>query len=202
MAGSGKTGSDEVVDSSLAVGHIEIDGGWTASELSEWLGKLELAYSRLNAFLCLSDEDITRAGLGPDNKAGAGSMSDTFSLLVAAANRRGTSLKVSRISFAAQGTIDLAGDPPPLKIMTEIINGWRHDNLVAGNGSRPDRAKPATGALTALVQRAEQLSGHGSGVFVEGFIHHAFDAAREALEAMAKDIRIKKVSCSSDANRP
>jgi hypothetical protein len=202
MVNPGKTVSDQTVDSTLATGHFEIDGGWTANELSEWLGHLELAYSRLNAFLCLSDEDITRAGAAADNKAGSGSMSDAFSLLVAAGNRRSSSLKLSRINFAAQGLLDLVGDPPPIKIMTQIINGWRHENLAGGNGSRPNTAKPATAALIALVQRAEQLSAMGHGVFVEGFIHHAFDAAREALEAMAKDIRIKKVSWSGDGNRP
>jgi hypothetical protein len=199
MPSPGNVIAGEAGESGLAMSHIELDGAWTASELSCWLGQLELAYSRLNALLCLSDEDITRAGLTADTKASSGSMNESFSLLVAAGNRRSRSLKVSRISFTVQGSLDLIGDPPPIKIMTEIINGWRHENLAAGNGSRPDATKPATAALTALVQRAEQLSGQGGGVFVEGFIHHAFDAAREALEAMAKDIRIKKVSWSTSA---
>ena len=200
MADLANTGEGEAIDSSLAKTHIEIDGGWTASELSQWLGKLELAYSRLNAFLCLSDEDIMRAGTASDGKSGPGSMNDAFALLVAAGNRRGNSLKVARIDFAAEGKIDLTGDQPPIKIMSEIINGWRQENLAGGNGSRADQTKPS--ALKALVQRAEQLSGQGRGVFVEGFIHHAMDVAREALEDMAKDIRIKKLYWSNDASRP
>src|SRR5215470_9535360 len=82
MADAARAGGEESKESTLALSHIEIDGGWTASELSEWLAKLELAYSRLNAFLCLSDEDITRAGSVPDSKAGSGSLDDAFALLV------------------------------------------------------------------------------------------------------------------------
>jgi hypothetical protein len=197
MADRVKQEAEETRDSSLALTQIEIDGGWTASELAEWLGRLDLAYTRINAFLSLSDEDITRAGMAADSKSSAGSMDAAFSLLISAASRRSNSLKVSRIAFAADGSVELIGDQPPIKIMSEIINGWRRENLATGNGSRGDASRPGAEAVVALVQRAEQLSGQGRGVFVEGFIHHAIDAAREALEAMAKDIRIKKVSWSS-----
>jgi hypothetical protein len=187
-----KTDIDESRESGLALTHIEIDGGWTAKELSEWLARLELAYSRLNAFLCLSDEDIMGAAPVADGKSGSGSLEAAFSLLVASGNRRSSSLRVSRIDFEAAGTIELIGEQPPIKIMAEMINGWRQKHLAA-NGSRSDPAD----AAAAVVRRAEQLSSQGRGVFVEGFIHHAIDSAREALEGMAKDIRIKKVSWSS-----
>jgi len=202
MADVVKAGAEPARDSSTAVSHIEIDGGWTANELSEWLGKLELAYSRINGFLCLSDEDITRAASGPDNKAARGSMEDSFRLLVAAASRRSSNLTVERINFAAEGSVELTGDQPPIKIMTESINGWRQRNLTGGNGSRPDAARQAGEAVAALTRRVEQLSAQGGGVFVEGFIHYAIDEAMGALEAMAKDIRIRRVSWSSDSSRP
>jgi len=193
MADPRKTGIDETRESGLALSHIEIDGGWTARELSEWLARLEIAYSRLNAFLCLSDEDILRAAATPDGKSGPTSLEAAFALLVASGNRRSSSLRISLIDFQAAGTIELIGEQPPIKIMAEMINGWRQRNLAAADGSRVDPAD----AASAVVRRAEQLSTQGRGVFVEGFIHHAVDAAREALEGMAKDIRIKKVSWSS-----
>src|SRR5215831_11350717 len=186
MAEPATAGADEMKDPALASARFEIDGGWTANELSECLGSLELAYSRLNAFLCLSDEDIIRGASVADSKSGSGSLEGAFGFLVAAGNRRSSGLKVSGIDFDGRGVIELAGEQPPIKIMTEIINGWRQANLAAGNGSRPDKAKPATEAAAALVRRAEQLSGQGRGVFVEGFIYHAIDASREALEALAK----------------
>jgi hypothetical protein len=191
-----KPGVDETRESGLALTHIEIDGGWTAKELSEWLARLELAYSRLNAFLCLSDEDIVRAAPVADGKSGSGPLEAAFSLLVASGNRRSSSLRISRIDFEATGTIELTGEQPPIKIMAEMINDWRQKHLAA-NGSRLDPAD----AAGAVVRRAEQLSSQGRGVFVEGFIHHAIDSARDALEGMAKDIRIKKVSWSSGGSR-
>jgi hypothetical protein len=193
MADPRKTGIDETRESGLALSHIEIDGGWTTGELSEWLGRLDLAYSRLNAFLCLSDDDIMRAAATGDAKSGPVSLESAFALLVASGNRRSSNLWISRIDFEAAGTLELIGEQPPIKIMAEMFNGWRQRNLAAANGSRLDPAD----AASAVVRRAEQLSSQGRGVFVEGFIHHAVDAAREALEGMAKDIRIKKVSWSS-----
>jgi hypothetical protein len=177
-------------DRSAAIMRVELSGNWLVRDFSEWLGYLELAYTRLSAFLLYSEREsaLLRMAFRPYIRTlMVGDRSSEFETVMRLARSRVLELEVRRIQLASPGFIELLGSLNPIKTMADFITSWRSENT--------KRQELMLAHKRALADRAaEIIKASPNEDFADRFLRFALEEPNEKLTIVARDFRLERVS--------